>query len=48
VFWLSADKAIDEFAIFEDEHGRYAGNLKARSGARIFVNIKFAYSVTAL
>ena len=48
LFRLCADQTVDEFAVFEDEHGGYAGDLKTRSCLRIFVNVQFNYSISAV
>src|SRR5215212_6773842 len=45
-FRLCADQTVDEFAVFEDEHGGYAGDLKTRSCLRVLVNVQFNYSIS--
>ena len=38
----------DEFAIFEDEHRRYACETKARICLWVLVNVQFSHLVTSL
>src|SRR5215212_748237 len=48
LFRLCAYKTVDEFAVFEDEHGGYTGDLKMRSCLRVLVNVQFNYSISPL
>ena len=44
---LKTDQAIDEVAVFEKKHGRDAGDLKARSGLRVFIDVQFGNDILA-
>ena len=45
---LRADETIDEFAVFENEHGRYARDLKTRSSLRVLIDVQLRYAITPL
>src|SRR4029079_4765323 len=46
--WLHTDDAVNQFAVFEDQHGRYARDLKTRSGLRIVVDVQFRDAIVSL
>jgi hypothetical protein len=45
---LRADKAVNEFSVLEDEHGRNTLNLELGSRVRVFINIQLGHAVTTI
>src|ERR1051326_2644993 len=46
--WLDTDETFDELAVFEDEHGGYARDLKTRCYLGIVIDGQFCHSILPL
>jgi hypothetical protein len=46
--WLGANKPVNKFSIFEDQHGWNTLNLELSGGARVFIDIQLGHAITTI